>query len=142
LRSAASITTDEIAAARIELVVSAQTPEASPDGNSVYAGKEWTFELTAENPSIPIGRSKAKKFLNGGISMPKDGGVSTSHAKIEFREGRLLYTDQGSSNGSWLNGAEVKEHADMELTSGDKLIVGNTELTVRITSDGSSKSEQ
>mmetsp|Transcript_49978 Transcript_49978/g.98737 ORF Transcript_49978/g.98737 Transcript_49978/m.98737 type:complete len:218 (+) Transcript_49978:147-800(+) len=139
LRSATAAISEGVAATRVEVNIVARTPAETEDGESAYAGSEWTFELSAENPNIPIGRSKGKKFLTGGISLPKDGGVSTSHAKIELREGRLLYTDLGSSNGTWLNGSEVKEHSAMELSCGDILLVGNTELNMNFTIHGPSK---
>ena len=68
--------------------------------------------------------------------MPEDGGVSTSHSKIELREGRLLYTGLGSSNGTWHNGDDVKAHNAIELTSGDNLILGNTQIEVEFTVHG------
>ena len=57
--------------------------------------------------------------------------------KIELREGRLLYTDLGSSNGTLLNGADVAEHVAAELASGDKLLLGDTQLLVTFTVHGS-----
>jgi pSer/pThr/pTyr-binding forkhead associated (FHA) protein len=57
--------------------------------------------------------------------------------KIELREGRLLYTDLGSSNGTLLNGADVTEHVAAELASGDKLLLGDTQLLVTLTVHGS-----
>jgi pSer/pThr/pTyr-binding forkhead associated (FHA) protein len=58
---------------------------------------------------------------------------------VELREGRLLYTDLGSSNGTFLNGKELTEHKDVELASGDKLILGDTELVVTLTTTAAAK---
>jgi hypothetical protein len=80
LRAAAAADSEGLAATQYDLSVVAQTP-AGQEGPSAYAGSKWKFTLLP-GAAIPIGRSKAKKFLAGGISMPKDNGVSTSHAKV------------------------------------------------------------
>jgi len=220
LRAAATAKSKGLAATQYELSFVAQTPAGQGEA-SVYAGSKWTFKVVP-GTAIPIGRSKGKKFTSGGISMPKDNGVSSSHAKVsslqtrelrgdefwfsssqhcaqcrllfgafisftqppgrlsessvvlktkcsvyssamcfpptptielsfviahnitfviqfvaallpwqvELREGRLMYTDLGSSNGTFLNGKEVTE---TELATGDKLILGDTELVVTLT---------
>ena len=69
-----------VAATKYELKLVAQTPEEQED-KSPYEGCEWKFDMSP-GTSVPIGRSKAKKFLATGVSMPKDNGVSTSHAKV------------------------------------------------------------
>jgi hypothetical protein len=83
LRAAAAARGAGDAAARCELSVRAQTP-AAQSSPSAYDGKTWSFDLTSESEAISIGRSKAKKFTTTGISLPKDDGVSTSHAKVFF----------------------------------------------------------
>ena len=55
--------------------------------------------------------------------------------QIELCEGRLLFMDLGSSNGTFLNGKLVGGAA-IELATGDKLIVGYTELVVTLTTTG------
>ncbi len=80
LRADAAISSEGSALVRCEISVHAQTPAGQVEP-SPYNGCDWSFDLTNET-SIPIGRSKAKKFLQSGISMPKDNGVSTSHAKV------------------------------------------------------------
>lgn len=82
LREAAAARGAGVAATRCELVVRAQTP-TGVDTPSPYDGKQWNFDLS-NSCAVPIGRSKAKKFQQNGISMPKDSGVSTSHAKVKM----------------------------------------------------------
>jgi pSer/pThr/pTyr-binding forkhead associated (FHA) protein len=50
--------------------------------------------------------------------------------QIDFRDGRVLFTDLGSSNGTVFKGQELKEHVATELAQGDSLILGDTELVV------------
>jgi len=118
-----------IASLQFELTVLAQTPSGQ-DFQSPYQGKEWKFSLS-DGDSIPIGRSKAKKYLNSGISMAKDLEVSSGHGKIEFKKGKLYYVDVGSSNGSWINGTEINEDEkskSFEVKNEDLIVIGETEL--------------
>jgi pSer/pThr/pTyr-binding forkhead associated (FHA) protein len=62
---------------------------------------------------------------------------SRCSTQIELREGRILYTDLGSSNGTLHNGADLKEHVPVELASGDALLLGDTLLLVNVAVQGS-----
>ena len=57
--------------------------------------------------------------------------VSRYHGQLVTRQGALVYTDLGSTNGSYVNGTGVTEIA---LGAGDVLQIGNCSLTVE--SDG------
>ena len=81
LRRAAAASSAGAAATRVALTLTAKSVVDS-EAASPYEGKEWSFDVTTENSSIPIGRSKAKKFIQTGVSLAKDNGVSTSHAKV------------------------------------------------------------
>lgn len=52
--------------------------------------------------------------------------VSRRHATIEPKGSRLMLTDAGSTNGTWLNDRQVTEAA--ELSDGDLIRVGGVEL--------------
>lgn len=54
--------------------------------------------------------------------------VSRRHGAFTSRQGALIYTDQGSTNGSFVNGSGVSEIA---LGMGDVVRLGNTTLTIR-----------
>jgi hypothetical protein len=54
--------------------------------------------------------------------------VSRRHGAFTTRQGALIYTDQGSTNGSFVNGSMVSEIA---LGTGDVVRLGNTTLTIR-----------
>jgi Protein of unknown function (DUF3662)/Inner membrane component of T3SS, cytoplasmic domain len=58
-----------------------------------------------------------------------DGRVSRHHGRIGGRLGTLVYTDLGSTNGSRVNGEPVIE---VVLGSGDRILVGDTTLEVRL----------
>ncbi len=57
-----------------------------------------------------------------------DDRVSRRHGQLTARQGTLVYTDLGSSNGSQVNGVAVREIA---LGIGDVVRVGNSTLTIR-----------
>lgn len=52
--------------------------------------------------------------------------VSRRHAVVELAGGRVLLTDTGSTNGTWLNDRRVG--AGTELRDGDRIRVGHVEL--------------
>lgn len=83
----------------------------------VVRGQGGPYLLTGENATI--GRSEEATITL------KDPSSSRKHASIE-RTGRgWMLNDLGSANGTYLNGATVKESA---LQDGDIILIGNTEL--------------
>jgi len=85
LRTKAAAASQDVHEIRVALTLQAKTVAEKGAAPSPYHGEEWTLDLSADGiTTIPIGRSKAKKFSSGGISMPKDNGVSTSHAKVSI----------------------------------------------------------
>ncbi len=63
----------------------------------------------------------------------RDGRVSRHHGRIAGRPGTLVYTDLGSTNGSRVNGEAVIE---VILGPGDRILVGDTTLEVRLGKPG------
>lgn len=92
-----------------------------PTGN---AGTEDVFK---------IGRSTGKHFKEKGVSLYKDKEISTTHAKIELRNGQVFLVDVKSTNGSLLNGLQVESQVPFRLQEGDVITFGSTELKVSIT---------
>jgi pSer/pThr/pTyr-binding forkhead associated (FHA) protein len=63
------------------------------------------------------------------INDPK---ASRQHALLQFLEGQLVITDQGSSNGIYIN-EEFTHHAG--LNHGDTIRIGETVLAVHLSQD-------
>ncbi|MFY1687626.1 FHA domain-containing protein [Plantactinospora sp. WMMB782] len=62
-----------------------------------------------------------------GVDVPLDDPlVSRWHATVELAAGRVLLTDRGSTNGTWLNDERLAGHT--ELRDGDRIRFGNLEL--------------
>ena len=57
----------------------------------------------------------------------KDSQVSRKHARLHAREGLLVLTDLGSTNGTRVNGHRVTE---LVLGAGDRIQIGDTSLVV------------
>ena len=57
-----------------------------------------------------------------------DSAASRHHATIEFVDGAYLLRDEGSSNGTLIDGERISEH---KLRDGDRFTIGETVLTFR-----------
>ena len=77
-----------------------------------------------------------KAIKEKGVSLYKDKEISTSHAKIEIRNGLPFLVDTRSTNGTQLNNEDVEVLVPYRLQSGDVISMGSTELRVQIL-DGS-----
>lgn len=77
---------------------------------------------------VPVsgGKMRVGRSLDNEIVLPDDK-VSRHHGQIGVRLGMLVYTDLGSTNGSYLNGNAVTEIA---LGPGDVLQLGGSTLTI------------
>jgi pSer/pThr/pTyr-binding forkhead associated (FHA) protein len=56
-------------------------------------------------------------------------GVSRVHARVQVGEIRVMLEDQGSKNGTWVNGARVAR--PVELQEGDEVLIGTDRLVFR-----------
>ncbi len=81
----------------------------------VVKGKTSVKEIPLNNARMSIGR---KSDCTVRIPSPM---VSRQHCELVQEEGRILVKDLGSSNGTFVNGARVKQR---ELKAGDTLGVG------------------
>ena len=110
-----------------EVVSGATAVFAAPRPNTPRA------QLAVRTPGQPPSRLNVRpgtirlgRALDNDIVLPDDK-VSRHHGQIGIRLGMLVYTDLGSTNGSYLNGAAVTEIA---LGPGDVLQLGASTITV------------
>jgi pSer/pThr/pTyr-binding forkhead associated (FHA) protein len=76
------------------------------------------FPLTGMEAGI--GRDPAQE-----IPLAGDGTASRRHARVYQVQGGWMLRDEGSSNGTWVNGVRVQEQP---LFPGDAVRVGQTEF--------------
>lgn len=91
-----------------------------------------TLRLVPASGSPPIEITKDLVVLGREPScdvVVSDGSVSRRHARIEQRGAAFFVVDQGSANGSFLNGARIAESA---LEDGQELRLGAVNFTVEI----------
>ena len=77
--------------------------------------------VTFEGGHLRLGRGSDNELVLA------DERVSRHHGQLATRQGALVYTDLGSTNGSYVNGTRVTEVA---LGTGDVVQIGNSSLTI------------
>lgn len=115
-------------------------PEAEPQvdvqATAVFAAHRVNApraQLALRAPNAPVvrvpvrpGTMRIGRGLDNDITLADDK-VSRHHGQISSRLGMLVYTDLGSTNGSYLNGSAVSEIA---LGPGDVLQLGGSTVTI------------
>ncbi len=81
----------------------------------IYAGSIYQLDGT-----VIVGREESNP-----IAFPQDNTVSRKHARIVCAGGTVTITDEGSSNGTFVNGVKITEQA---LDPGDEVQIGSTRL--------------
>jgi hypothetical protein len=89
--------------------------------------------ISLDKPVSLIGRKSEKRAIIPEVSLDLDDAVSHRHALLtRGDDGSLTLRDIGSSNGTRLNGADVKPLVDMALRDGDQITLGRwTRLSVK-----------
>lgn len=87
----------------------------------------FRYEFDADRAQILLGR-------RGGVDvLLPDARVSLVHARIERRKGAYFLVDDGSTNGTRLNGAAVATGMRQQLREGDRITIGEYALSVSLT---------
>src|SRR5258706_9928483 len=81
-----------------------------------------------DKPEINVGRVQGNDLM-----LPK-GNVSKRHARLLFRDGRVIVTDLKSTNGTYVNGRKIAQATI--LREGDKIYVGDFVLRVEVSASG------
>lgn len=79
-----------------------------------------------KNGKLTIGRNGAKAML----SVPNDGKLSGLHATFTKQGNSLLITDNGSTNGTKVNGNKISANVPTTLQQNDTVTMGSTTYTI------------
>lgn len=96
------------------------------------------FPLDAE--ALLIGRKDPKRGVLVDIDLaPLDTRkiVSRKHAVLEQKKGQWTLTDQGSVNGTWLNGHPLTAREPYPLRDGDEIVFGRNGVVLKFNFTGS-----
>jgi pSer/pThr/pTyr-binding forkhead associated (FHA) protein len=85
----------------------------------VTAGPRRGFELALVNPVTTVGRGR-----NNTVTIP-DVSLSRRHSRLEQHGDEWVVLDQGSGNGTRVNGRPVRRH---RLRHGDEIAMGDTAI--------------
>lgn len=89
----------------------------------VYSGT--IFPLAGNGSGVSLGRETTNT-----IPLPNDTTVSRRHACIRVESGSYILSDEGSSNGVFVNGAKIA--GAQALRPGDELQIGNTRFRFEV----------
>ncbi|MDW8209041.1 MAG: FHA domain-containing protein [Chloroherpetonaceae bacterium] len=81
----------------------------------VYAG--YTFSLAPD-------RTEIGREISRGVALPQDGNVSRKHAVIQYLDGEYVLRDEGSSNGTYVNGVRIPVDVPYPIKPGDEIQFG------------------
>lgn len=128
--------------ARGEVEVQASASHRAPAGEAALDSSTRVFEIPVpRTPKATLevrepGRLSRHVDVTGPMrigratesELPlKDARVSRMHARVHARDGHLVLTDLGSTNGTRVNGQRIRE---VVLGEGDVISIGETELVV------------
>lgn len=115
-----------------ELIVSIDPTLASPESPPPPSDRP-PITIRLEKPSNLIGRTSQLRAIYPEIPLDYDDAVSSRHALVNRQlDGSFVLRDIGSSNGTILNGIEIKSLVDIPLKNGDRFTLGHwTSITVK-----------
>lgn len=91
-------------------------------------GREFRFLRVGNQPvpEVTIGRASGPPYRHIQLSAAT---VSRMHARIRYQDGRWLLTNLSTTNPLHLNGRELPLMHDAPLTDGDRIQLGEVELS-------------
>ncbi|MBN1679572.1 MAG: FHA domain-containing protein [Anaerolineae bacterium] len=89
--------------------------------------------LVSLDKPVILGRksgTNSETFLDLNHLNAHQHGVSREHCKLQRNDNRLIITDLGSTNGTYLNGKALIPFQDHIVAHGDEFIIGTLHLMI------------
>lgn len=118
----------------LQLLLEKDAPPSRKIKSQAFLETETGQVFPLDVNSLIIGRRDVKRGVLVDIDLtPLDTRkiVSRKHALLEQKKGKWLLTDQGSVNGTWLNGHQLTAREPYPLQEGDELVFGRNGVTIR-----------
>ncbi len=68
--------------------------------------------------------------------------VSRRHARIRYVDGKWVIEDLGSTNGTFVDGEDIRGKGEVELKNGAEIVIGLTVLEAKLAEAGESGGEE
>lgn len=83
-------------------------------------------------PPIPVYEKKIiiGRGTNHVLAIP-DSSISRNHVEVIFRDGEILITDLGTSNGTKLDGELIPSNIPVPYKEGQTMILGQSEVLIK-----------
>jgi pSer/pThr/pTyr-binding forkhead associated (FHA) protein len=89
-------------------------------------GEEDLPPVSFDGPRVVVGRGSSCD-----LRIP-DASVSSRHASIRANGAQWAIVDEGSTNGTRLNGEKLATHSPRPIKSGDTILIGRIEVSVKV----------
>jgi pSer/pThr/pTyr-binding forkhead associated (FHA) protein len=114
----------------------AYNPPISPSKISLNIVENGQILPLADRSEFTLGRSAEGQPIIPDVDLaPFDAyanGVSRLHAAIKIINNRIVITDLGSANGTYVNGARLTSYADTPVSHGDYIFLGKLKIQLLI----------
>lgn len=92
-----------------------------------YDGEVLRY-YTMDKPQFTIGRASDRD-----ISLPHDKLISRRHLQVRLEQGAYIMVDEGSANGTYINGQLLATGQPHTLKNGDRVALGRHQIEVQLT---------
>jgi len=118
----------------LQLFHEKDAPPSRRIGSNAYLESETGQVFPLDADTILIGRKDVKRGVLVDIDLtPLDERkiISRKHALLERRKDGWVLIDQGSVNGTWLNGHQLTAREPYPLQDGDEMVFGRNGVVLR-----------
>ena len=124
-----------ISQALSEILRAAMEDNTAADSGGVlfYIANESKPIVVTGTNVIRLGRadSQVKPTVDFSKYHARELGVSRNHAEIVFNDGSYFIKDNGSTNGTWINGEKIAPYRQIPLRDSDQVRLGHFTMLVK-----------